>query len=502
VSAVERPYVEALEEALRAYRQHFELAPAAHVVTDAKGRVLQLNPSAVRLFNGSRPRMITSVVPPPARASLRAILRRLETRETGEETTALPLTPTGGRAQRALVTVRADPDVPDRLWWSLLDDTVTGQGTVEVRQLQEELEGSVREDGDESRRSRTLHELKQLESLLDHLPVAVFAVDASTWTVTVANEQARTMFEDATGSRELADITSFELLAADGTPLQTRPSLLAIERGERTDGERYAYRRRDGSLAVLEVSATPLREPDGRVAAAVVVTHDVSERERRERAEREFLSNAAHQLRTPVAAIQAAAEALLTGAKDEPSARERFIGHIAGSGARLAQLTQSLLVLARAQSGQELRLELLELEPLLRSVASGMRTHEGVETRVECRPEVVALANPEMLREVLETLADNAARHTRTGSITLRALRRGRSRVVLQVADTGPGISPEIRERMFERFYSGDSARGFGLGLAIAAQAAAAMQSHLEVESSPEHGTVAGLTLIAGRILS
>jgi PAS domain S-box-containing protein len=84
---------------------------------------------------------------------------------------------------------------------------------------------------------------------------------------------------------------------------------------------------------------------------AIVVINDLSERERREQAAREFVANAAHELRTPVAGIAVAVDALQAGAKEEPARRDEFLGHIERESARLARLARSLLVLARTQAG-------------------------------------------------------------------------------------------------------------------------------------------------------
>lgn len=477
-------HVAMLAEELQRYRAHFELAPAAYVVTDVRGRILELNATAVELLDRPSPRALTALVAPPARRELRKLLSGFARGAMNHERVMLPLMPADGRARQVLATISGDQEC---LRWILQADTETPQACAE-----EATPGT----------GAAALQRDELETLLHRLPVAVMVAEAGTRRITLANRHARELIRDATGSDDLDHVADFELLTPDGRSLETRPSLHSIDRGEIMDGKRYAYRSRNASLVVLEVNAAPLRQGDGTITGAVIVAHDVSERERRERAERDFLSNAAHQLRTPVAAIQAAVEALQAGAKEERDTRERFLAHIEGASGRLGQLARSLLILARAQIGEDVRLEPIEIAPILRVVAAGLRPSAQVTVRVKCRSDVVALANPDMLREVLQSLAENAVRHTRHGSITLRAASRGRGYLAVEVADDGPGIEPEVSARMFERFYTGDGNRGFGLGLAIASQAADAMGARLEVDSAVGKGTVASVVLTAGRIVS
>jgi signal transduction histidine kinase len=122
-----------------------------------------------------------------------------------------------------------------------------------------------------------------------------------------------------------------------------------FESGERVVEARFVGR---GVEQVFEVTGIPAAGSE----AALLVLTDVSERERRLRAEREFVENAAHELRTPLAAITSAIERLQAGAREVPERRDRFLGHIQHESNRLNRLASSLLVLARAQTrGEEPR---------------------------------------------------------------------------------------------------------------------------------------------------
>ncbi len=218
---------------------------------------------------------------------------------------------------------------------------------------------------------------------------------------------------------------------------------------------------------------------------------------RRARIEREFVTNAAHELRTPVAAITSAVDVLQAGAKESREDRDRFLNHIAEQCRRLQRLSHALLVLARAEMGLERpRMDPIRLAPLLEGVAAALSTWPDVEIRVDCPPRLAALANQELLEQALLNVAANAAKYVERGSIELRSSAAD-GRVVVAISDTGPGMATEDRERAFERFRrgKGDAGDGFGLGLAIAAQAVEALGGAIEIDSEPGRGTTVRLLL-------
>jgi signal transduction histidine kinase len=233
---------------------------------------------------------------------------------------------------------------------------------------------------------------------------------------------------------------------------------------------------------------------------ALLVIADVSARERRERAEREFVANAAHELRTPLAAIANAIEALQLGAKEEPGDRDRFLEVIDRQATRLGRLVRSLLALARTQTRQEpLQLGPVPLQPLFDEVAAELDLPESVTLEVSCPDSLAALGQRGLLEQVVGNLAANAAKHTERGRIVLSARPAGPDRVQIEVRDTGPGISPADQERIFDRFYQSRNGRsdGFGLGLAIVREAVRALGGVVEIDSVRDRGTAVRVTLAA-----
>jgi two-component system phosphate regulon sensor histidine kinase PhoR len=256
----------------------------------------------------------------------------------------------------------------------------------------------------------------------------------------------------------------------------------------------------DRLLAVpTVVQSTRVDLPGGKIVAAtgigsdrrrpaVLMLEDVTRSRREIQIMHEFLRNAAHQLRTPLTAIATAVEVLQSGAKDRPDERDRFLEHIDEHAHRLIRIARGLLVLARAQAGESMQLDFVRIAPVLEELARQATPADGVELLVECGEDVEALADRDLAHEAIAALVENAVEHTSAGTIRLTAQTED-GHVTIAVIDSGGGILPEHRERIFEPFYrlfaTGD---GHGLGLAIAAQAVRAMAGDLTAEDA-EGGT-------------
>jgi signal transduction histidine kinase len=242
--------------------------------------------------------------------------------------------------------------------------------------------------------------------------------------------------------------------------------------------------------------------PTRRGSDVILVLTDVTERERRERAEREFVTNAAHELGTPLTAIATSLEVLRHGAKDEPAERDRFLELIERQTSRLSRLRLALLTLARAQTRQEpLQLEPLPAKPLLEAVAAEIGSSaSGAEVVVDCPEGLSVLAHEELVEQVLFNLAENGIRHGSAARLELVA-RQVNAHVAIEVRDDGVGIRASDRDRLFDRFYRGSQdGEGFGLGLAIVRDTVRALGGTIELESSPEGGTVVRVTLACAEV--
>jgi signal transduction histidine kinase/HAMP domain-containing protein len=323
------------------------------------------------------------------------------------------------------------------------------------------------------------HERDRLRLLLERLREGIVTVDRRL-VVQLANAEARSIVG---GLRE-------------GEPLPTGGPLDLSECAAALFGRRHPEQRRlqleDGrTIALVGIPAHFATD------VAILVLADVTEEEQHESGEREFVANAAHELRTPLATIVGAVEMLQSGAKEEPAARDRFLAHVERESERLVRLVRALLVLARAQTrAEQPPTEPVELRPLLEEVAATVRPRPGVALEVDASPELALVTNRDLLHQAVRNLAENAVKHTDSGRISLRA-HAFRERVRVEIDDTGAGMTAEARRRVFDRFYRGQDrdADGFGLGLAIVRQTVEALDGRVEVESEPGAGSCFSIVL-------
>jgi signal transduction histidine kinase len=231
--------------------------------------------------------------------------------------------------------------------------------------------------------------------------------------------------------------------------------------------------------------------PEERAVLAVV--RDRTEEMRREFAEADFVSNAAHELRNPLAGITGAIEVLQTGAKDDPQARDHFLERLAEDAERMNRLTRSLLTLARVESIGAGEAEVVDVPAAIRDAVEVVEPPVGIRVMVETEPDVAAQGDPTLLRQVLVGLLTNACKHTKPpGTVTVRGRKDGEGEVVMEVIDTGAGIPAAEIERIFERFYRRAESRkheGFGLGLAIARRMVDVMGGEIGASSVEGEGS-------------
>jgi len=269
-------------------------------------------------------------------------------------------------------------------------------------------------------------------------------------------------------------------LVGDGMPDQLAPLVAKATQGEPADQELELVGR------TVRASARPLQDKAG----AIVVLYDVTRMRALEEVRREFLSNAAHELRTPVTSISGYAETLLAGGVDVATSKE-FLTTIHRNAQRISTLVTDLLMLdtleARAEAVGERRTISLALV-----VQDAVRTTKGIapaaDIELDVSPDLFVLGTRDGLDHVIQNLIDNAAKYGGGTKVTVRATADA-ERVRLEVSDRGPGIPAEHADRVFERFYRLDAGRsrnqgGSGLGLAIAKRQVEAMGGRVWVEQN------------------
>lgn len=226
----------------------------------------------------------------------------------------------------------------------------------------------------------------------------------------------------------------------------------------------------------FELTIVPFTSGAGAPAGAIGLFFDITRLDALEKVRRDFVADISHELRTPLSSVRAAAETLLAGALSEPADAERFLGILTENTARMAAILSDLTDLSLIETGAiSLSQVSIDLAEAVRDAVAAISARAEarqvtVETRVPAG--LVLRADRRRLDQILVNLLDNAVKFNRKGGAVIVSARRDGAKIVLTVEDTGPGIPPDVLERIFNRFFRVDRSRsqevpGTGLGLAI-----------------------------------
>ncbi len=330
-------------------------------------------------------------------------------------------------------------------------------------------------------------------AIVNALPIPAVVIGRSE-RIEASNPAARILFgHDGTGRhyitvlRQPATLDIVEATLRDGRPRDAR--FLGNDGGRDTTWR-----------------ASAREVPSGHGRRVLVTFEDVTAVEEAGQIRRDFVANVSHELRTPLTALLGFVETLRGPARDDPAARDRFLGIAAREAQRMARLVDDLLSLSRVEAEERRRpTETVDLRALAASVAAtleSLASQSGTELRLSL-PEgpVMVPGDASQLRQVLTNLVENAVKYGGRGGpveITLEeprdqpALRR--RGLSLSVADKGPGIAVHHIPRLTERFYRVDTHRsreigGTGLGLAIVKHIVNRHRGRLRIESESGKGS-------------
>ncbi len=302
-----------------------------------------------------------------------------------------------------------------------------------------------------------------------------------------------------------------ELLALDADSGCGRPFWEVIRRPELQEVVKTANRVPGGIRKRLtfahgsrektvELHAAPLRDENGTSLGSVIVMLDISELRRLETVRRDFVVNASHELKTPITAIRALVETLLDNYSGMAEAeRLTFLEKINTQVLRLSAITTDLMALSRfEQADDDEHREPIDLGEIVGEACRALKTAaEDKEIQLVTRfdeESVEIEGDGEALLQAVTNLLDNAVKYTPAGGRVEVELGCTRKEAVITVRDTGIGIDPKDRERIFERFYRVDKARsrelgGTGLGLSIVRHIVISHNGRIEVTSRPGAGS-------------
>ena len=336
-----------------------------------------------------------------------------------------------------------------------------------------------------------------LTDLLDTLPVPVIVYGAD-GRVLFANQARKDFAGDDVATLDGA-IARTAPATEDGqiVPRERLPALRAL-RGESVRGERLRLRAADGHTEVLLVNASPLRDPDGKIAAAVVVFHDITDLSDLERGRRELFAMANHDLRTPITVILAFVQLARRVARKDPDRAVKALSDIERQAQRMSRLVGDLLDVARFESGA------IPVRPTENDLVETLRL------AVERQPELsrFAISAPDApvtltfdvdrVDQILDNLLSNAIKHTASDTTVDVALTLEGDEIVVRVTDHGGGIDADERAQLFQPFYQtprGRSYGGTGLGLHISRRIAEAHGGRLWLEDTVPGKTTFALAL-------
>jgi two-component system phosphate regulon sensor histidine kinase PhoR len=341
------------------------------------------------------------------------------------------------------------------------------------------------------------------QAIVDGLPDPLVAVDRGRRIVRT-NLAARQLLGATGAERDLS--TMFrqpQLLAAIDGLLETRDGNFT---GPDQSAVEFVLPGPPELDMVAHLRRLPRAAADG--SLALIVLHDTTALRRAERMRADFVANASHELKTPIAGLAGFIETLRGPARDDAAARERFLGIMAEQAERMRRLVDDLLMLSRIEQHEHARpdaaidlggvlkgvLDLLQLKAAARKVALQLEVTPGLPR---------AVGDHDELTIVFQNLVDNAVKYARPGTaVRIAARPLGEDRVAVAVADEGDGIPAAHLPRLTERFYRVDAARsrqlgGTGLGLAIVKHVVNRHRGRLDIQSTPGKGSTFTVVLPA-----
>lgn len=251
----------------------------------------------------------------------------------------------------------------------------------------------------------------------------------------------------------------------------------------------------------LWLSFVAVRTTEG----VVYAFRDLTSEHRLEESKNEFIATVSHELRTPMTAVLGAANTLLRTDVDlTPDMRRRLLEMISAQAARLAQVTERVLLAGRLDR-DEVKVERTQIDVgrVVRDAVAVLEPTLPQTTRIEQRlgSALTAAGDSDQLQQVLLNLVDNAVKYAGTGATVVVSGRRDGDRVRIDVTDDGPGIPLAERDRIFEKFYRADpglrfAPGGTGLGLYISRELVERMGGRITVDSEPSAGATFSVELV------
>lgn len=264
---------------------------------------------------------------------------------------------------------------------------------------------------------------------------------------------------------------------------------------------------KDSRLRTLDIRMAPVGDHPSDTIAYLLVVRDVTEVARTAAMKAEFVANASHELRTPVATLRAAVDSLAMADLHDPLAIEKLAGILSRHVTRLENMTRDLLDLhaveGRRYKPQSQMLPLEKIEEWASGLFSTRAAEKDVQLKIQINPSGASFScDAKLLELIVQNLIDNALKFTPAQGSVQCNLHVADGTLVVRVSDTGCGIRKEDQAHVFERFFQADASRagdsrqrGTGLGLAIVKHASDRLGARVELQSELGRGTTVTVTI-------
>jgi PAS domain S-box-containing protein len=446
------------EEALRAsearYRALVESSPDG-IGIHQDGRVVFINPAGARLLGAQGPdELVGKSVMDLLHPDYREVVRE--------------------RIQRSLATGQPAPPLMEK--FIRLDGTVIDVEVTAVPIMWEGRPAMQVVFRDITERKRMEEELKASEEryrdLFENANDGIYILDRAGRIVSFnrkAEEITGYTFEEVRGQ-------PYTLLVSSGPERKkARRAFLKNMRGQ-PDKTELTIIRKDGREVILELSTRPIWQ-GGQIVGIQGIARDITERKELERLKSDFISTVSHELRTPLTSIKGYVDLVLAGDVGPLTPEQKeFLTIVSQNTTRLTELINDLLEIERLESGRiEFEFAELDLAEVLENVARSLHVNaeqKGLEFLTEIPSGLKVRGDRERLAQVFLNLLSNAIKYTPAGTVELRAHQEDDA-VVVEVRDTGIGLSESDLQKLFQKFFRSDNpyvrkVGGTGLGLSIA----------------------------------
>lgn len=343
-------------------------------------------------------------------------------------------------------------------------------------------------------------ERRRLDSVLSHMSDGVLATDRH-GNVSVVNHMALNFLnkkEDEVINKPIAEVLGLEDTSSQDLISSQKEIVITLDPGTRDE-------------IILHASFSLIKRVTGFVSGSVCVLHDVTEQQKNEDSQRQFVSNVSHELRTPLTSLQAYIEALNEGAWKDPGIAPKFLEVTQQETSRMIRMINDLLSLSRMDRGvSKMDLEFVNLNDFVNHILNRfdmiVKTDKNKEKKkYTIKRELGSQAlwveiDTDKMMQVIDNIMNNAIKYSPDGGVITVRMTQNQNHVILSISDQGLGIPRKDLGKIFDRFYRVDKARsraqgGTGLGLAIAKEIVEAHHGKIWADSSEGKGSTFYISL-------